>query len=299
MKWGQAHRSKGQEHGCSRVVSVVAAMMLCLQTFGCTDNASGQADTVTPDASPIDAAPEVPRAACNTPVGGSIPMSNISNIEIEPDYDAHLAALDLTSLPAELSLESLNKLERALIGYMLEIAPTALGDTLKRDLVGDMGPMGQAVLGAFAKAASEGHEGLSLPFLRRGFHRYYPCVRAFPMTLDGFRLVYGDFEIASAFDVDSTVKGTTRRLWNLEEDGVYAAQTLEDGVVRETEIVVSGTRHDGMLDFLVYGPQGDLMDRSAFVAASGDNVTGASPYTCMACHFEPGTMAYTVIFPNM
>ena len=226
-------------------------------------------------------------------------MSSISNVELEPDYDAHLAALDLEALPAELSLTSLNKLERALVGYMLEIAPSALGDALSRDLVGDMGPMGQAVLGAFAKAASEGHEGLDLIFLRRGFHRYYQCVRAFPLTLEGFRTAIGDYAAASPYDIDSTVKGTTRRLWNLQDVGIYAAETVEEGVVRETEIVLEGAREDGMLDFLVYGPEGHLMDRSAFVAASGDDVTGASPYTCMACHFVTGTMEYTVVFPIM
>jgi hypothetical protein len=290
--------------GSGIVLFCLAAAVGCSKTatpldVPVPDDSSRTIDVVEaelPDVPQID----VLRAGCDQSVGGSVAMTPISSYEAIPGYDDALSALNLDTLPSELDLLPLNSLERALIAYMLETHPDDIGNILKKGFALEQGNMGHAVLGAFAMAASEGKEGLDFPFLRRGFHRYYQCARAFPLELTGFQSTVKQFADAPYFDLESTVKGGLRRIWDDSESKVYVAQTLTDeGTVRETEILVGGTRKDGMLDFLVYDADGFLMDRSAFQAASGDDVTGASPYTCMACHFESGTFAYTVVFPDM
>ncbi|MCP4499114.1 MAG: hypothetical protein GY822_03995 [Deltaproteobacteria bacterium] len=47
------------------------------------------------------------------------------------------------------------------------------------------------------------------------------------------------------------------------------AQTLEAGVIRETEVLFFDLRDDGQLDFAAFSEAGDLMDRSEFASASG------------------------------
>ena len=295
-----------------RLISGVGGgiVLLCIGVAaGCGPSAApsdvpASHDSADTSESPEIHLPDVPQsdvltAGCDQSLGGSVEMTAISSYEAIPGYDAALAGLNLGALPSGIDLSTLNGLERALIAYMLETPPEDMGAILDRDITLEQGNMGQAVLGAFAMAASLGNPGLDLPFLRRGFHRYYQCARAFPLTLAGFQATVKHFIDAPYFDLESTVKGGVRRIWDDAEAKIYVAQTLTDGIVRETEILVGGTRKDGMLDFLVYDADGLLMDRSAFQAASGDDVTGASPYTCMACHFEAGTFAYTVVFPDM
>jgi hypothetical protein len=251
-----------------------------------------------PEATEVEE-PAVLWAVCDEELAADVPLTTISSWEALPGYDEELAALDLEALPTELDLTPLNVIERALVAYLLEFPPDTLGDTLDRSAAMAVEPLGKAVVGAFAYAAKEGDAGLDLPFMRRGFHRYYQCARAFPLTLDGFKEAVFDYSDLAPYELESNVKGTLRRIRESSQQQVYVAETLMDGAVRETEIIVGGTRADGMLDFLVYGSTGQLTDRSAFNTLTGNTVTGSSPYTCMSCHFEPGTLEYKVVFPDM
>jgi hypothetical protein len=221
--------------------------------------------------------------------------------EAFPGYDDELAALDLLGLPESLDMSSLNGLERSLIAYMLEWELDSLTDRLVRDAVYAVDPMGLAVLGAFAEAKRVGGEGVDLPFLRRGLHRYYQCVREFPLTLADFKKAVYDFDSLTPYDLESFPKNTTRRLRDDHDAHVYIAQTLIDDVVRETEIILGAHRKDGALDFIAYDSEGNLEDRGVFATAAGTNISGASPYTCIACHFEkdPTTFKINVVFPQM
>ena len=69
---------------------------------------------------------------------------------------------------------------------LLEIDLDEIGETIERDEALARGPLGRALLGAYAEAAANDKTGVDLPFLRRGLHRYYQCDRAFPLTLEGF-----------------------------------------------------------------------------------------------------------------
>ena len=85
---------------------------------------------------------------------------------------------------------------------------------------------------------------------------------------------------------------------------MYVAETLADGIVRETEIILSGRRRDGNLDFLVYNAEGKLSDRTRFpTIGAGSEVMAASPYVCTSCHInsdeEAGYVWYDLLFPQV
>ena len=234
-------------------------------------------------------------------MGGTVELSIKTAYEAFPGYDEELSALDMDALPEQLDMSSFNGLERSLVAFMLERDLDSLPDTLNREQVSQVPYMGPAVLGAFAEAVRLGKEGVDFPFLRRGLHRYYQCVRAFPTTLEGFKKAIYDFDKLAPYELESFPKNMLRRLRDDHEAQIYVAETLVDGKVRETEILLAGNRKDGALDFLVYEADGNLAARGEFATASGTNVTGASPYTCIACHFEknPSTFKINLIFPIM
>ncbi len=164
--------------------------------------------------------------------------------------------------------------------------------------------MGHAVLAAYLVAQNKGDEGIDLIFLRRGLHRYYQCVRAFPLTLEGFKESVYDYTEDSGYFFESGIKDSTRYIRDNHELLVYIAETVDaadtaEPIVRETEIMLGGSRSDGALDFLVYDHDGKLMDRSPFMAFSGDTVVGSAPYTCMSCHIIPGEFSFGRVFPDM
>jgi len=243
--------------------------------------------------------PDVARASCEAPIGGHVTLSTETAFEAFPHYDEDLAALDLESLPETLDIESLVINVRSLVAYMLHIPLAELPATLTRDEIAAAGPMGQAVLGAFVVAANAKMPGLDLPFLRRGLHRFYQCDRAFPLHIEDFRAVHFEYADEPYYELWSVPKDDIRRIRENAELGIYIAETYIDGILRETEILMSHSRTDGALDFLVYDEAGALMDRSEFVTASGDTVGGASPYGCIACHFAGGSFEINVLFPQM
>jgi hypothetical protein len=262
-------------------------------------------DAASEDAAPEDAASEdaapvtVPVATCEAPVGGDIEMTTATAFEAYPGYDDELAAHDLASLPDELNFGDAGIIQRMIIAYMLELPLLELPDTMARDEIAAQEPMGPAVLGAYAEAAKDGNTGVDLPFLRRGLHRFYQCDRAWPLQLADFEAAVYDYRDLEFYEVCSVPKNLIRRIREDHDAGVYVAQTLLGDAVRETEILMTKTRTDGAIDFIAYDGEGDLVDRGAFVSGSGDDVPGAAPYTCIACHFEPGTFLITELFPLM
>jgi hypothetical protein len=293
---------------------LLAALVLALG--GCaSEPGSGPALPVEPDVTPDVAADlvvgdgdvlaelpapiEVERAGCQKPIGGHVELTTETAFEAIPGYDDELAALDLAGLPEALDLGSLGIFVRSLVAYMLHIPLAELPDSLSRGEIAQVEPMGKAVLGAFVVAIAAAAPGLDLPFLRRGLHRFYQCDRAFPLKLEDFRLAIYDYSEDAFYEVLSVPKNDTRRIRECEEEGVYVAETWIAGEIRETEILLSHSRSDGALDFLVYDQDGDLMDRSEFVTASSDTIAGASPYGCIACHFAVGSFEINVLFPDM
>ncbi|MDP6946406.1 MAG: hypothetical protein QF464_19820, partial [Myxococcota bacterium] len=266
------------------------------------EDTAAAVDAAGVDTAEVDTEPApdpVPRASCDSPVGGDIELTIETAYEAYPGYDEELAGLDLTSLPDEVNFADAGLIQRMIIAYMLEIPLLEMPDTMARDAIAAQQPMGPAVLGAFAVAVRDGHEGVDLPFLRRGLHRFYQCDRAWPLDLADFEAAVYDYRDLEFYEVCSVPKNLIRRIREDPEAGVYVAQTLDGDVVRETEILMTHTRTDGAIDFIAYDGEGDLIDRGEFVAASGNNVPGAAPYTCIACHFEPGTFLITELFPEM
>ena len=80
-----------------------------------------------------------------------------------------------------------------------------LGTSLDRDATLAIGVMGQVVVGSLQTEGSFDQD-----FFRRGMFRYYACSRGFPMTLDGFKELYG-FPTTSSV-LTSEVKCIERKL---------------------------------------------------------------------------------------
>jgi hypothetical protein len=231
----------------------------------------------TPEREPHgDAGPDAP--ACATPFVGGL---QIDGVEDEPGYDDALAALDLEALPASLPLGGLSPLEAELVRYMLE---TQELDAVERDAALEAGPLGAAVLGAFARASTAGE--LDFTFLRQGLFRFYGCAREFPATLDAYREQVWDFRAEPEDEiVASDVKGLRRRIWRSAVHSSFIAETLrEDDSVRETEIILTDRRADMDLDFVEYDEDGLLRGASEFAASGGGETVGAMPFSCIACH---------------
>ena len=169
---------------------------------------------------------------------------------------------------------------------------------MDRDAALALGPLGKVVVGAFAAADPLGKKGADLTFLRRGLHRYYHCVRGYPLTLDGFRRTVWDYRTVVGQVITSVPKNGPRRLYGSAALGVYVAETLSGDQVRETEIQVTRARGDGAHDFLTYGEDGQQVRTSLFASGSGNLRVAASPYTCMACHYDRDQKSFSAVIPN-
>ena len=255
-----------------RLMQALAVAGLGLGLSGCTDSDDGT--------------PEVARATCDVLIGGA-PWGDGPPVESRDDIDAELAAMDMNALPAMIDISALTGFELGFIAYALEVAPQELPRQLSRDDVLARGPMGKVVLGAMLKAReSDGEQNFDLTFYRQGFHRYYSCTQEFPMTLDGFKEAVFDFTDRPATTVESIAKCGPRRIKADFDEGVFIAETMVDGVVRETEILLSEHRADGQLAFLAYDHAGNLTNRSEFPTTAHETKVVASPYGCMSCHFQ-------------
>lgn len=241
----------------------------------------------------------VEAATCESAIGGSFALPAETAVEAAPGYDERLAALDLSALPAKLPMDEVGPLHRTLIAYMLETERAGLPAALDRDALASSGPLGRAILVAFAEGYAFGWTSPDLDLLRRGLHRFYACSRAHPTTLEGFRASIYDPTGLAPHELDSSVKNERRRLREDPAAGVFVSETVVDGQVRETEIILAGHRPDGALDFLVYDATGRLMDRSRFITEDGVDISGAAPYVCITCHLNPATFEVTMPYPGV
>jgi len=228
--------------------------------------------------------PEVEFVTCDDVLPG-IDWGDSTVPEAFPDIEDELAATDLSVLSDPIDISALLGIYRGFIAYALGIAPSQLGDSLPHATAQAAGPLGEVVLASIARAPSS-EAGMDFTFFRRGFHRYYTCSRGYPRDLEGFYATFLDFRGREGEIVDSIAKCGDRNLILDSGALVYVAESLVDGQVRETEILLAGNRDDGQLDFLVYDADGMLTERSVFPVTSGNEIVAAAPYSCMSCHVD-------------
>lgn len=217
--------------------------------------------------------------------------------ETDHAFDAELASLDVASLPAVLDLGALTKRDRAVVAYLLERDLDSIGATLSKDDLSATHP-GRAILGAFAVSKAKGGAGTDVLFLRKALTRLYNCTRSFPPTLEEFMRSRFAWTVGEGHVVASKPKRGPRRLLGSPDGSVLVAETLNaDGSVRETEIILKGTRADGALDFVTYDANGRLDTASEFPLPSGEHRRIDSPYICMGCHQDMKTMRFDVVTP--
>jgi hypothetical protein len=222
------------------------------------------------------------------------PWSDVKPTESRGGIPAALDKLDFSELADPVDVSNLLPLYLGFVAFALEIAPEDIDGTLSHEEILAAGDLGRVVLGAFLKGKDDAL-GLDFSFFRRGLYRYYTCSRGFPLTLDGFKQVYGDYDPEKGVVVDSIAKCGDRNLIPNEGAGVYVAETIVDGPVRETEILLNGFRADGNLDFLVYDSDGQLVTRTQFPTISqGPMVVTSSPYACMSCHINSDRTEHAV-----
>jgi hypothetical protein len=225
----------------------------------------------------------------------SIPSEGITGIEEE------LSALDFSQLDDPIDISTMLPMYRGLIAYALEIRPSDLSSSLTHETIQNTGVLGDVVLGALL-LGKEDVTGFDITFFRRGLHRYYTCSRGFPLTIEEFQNVYGVYESNSGTTVDSIAKCGNRRLIS-EHSGVYIAESITEGTVRETEILLENQRTDGQLEFLVYDEQGRLTNKTQFPTLdNGPHIVTSSPYACMTCHLnsdsDDDTWGYDLLMPT-
>ena len=197
----------------------------------------------------------------------------------DPFMDA-FRRLDFDLLPTRWRTEDLAPIERSVVVFTLGLETAEYRDKLtKADLLENK-PMGVVVAAAFASPGNR----LNYDLLLAGLSRFYNCGRGFPPTLEAFRETVFDYENAEMNEIASAAKCVPRRLYEDDDLHVYVAETVDDGVVRETEIILGRDGSGEPLDFAVYDEQGRLSDRSTFPTAGGSLRTIGSPQVCMACH---------------
>lgn len=247
-------------------------------------------DAVTATDAGRDASVQLPEppVACGAPLPGP-PMANV--VESAPGFEAELAATDTAGVPDPLDYAGESALTRSVVNYMLG---RASGTSVARADALDAGVFGKIVLASAAKADA----GVDNFFLRRGLHYAYPCSRPVPANLEEVVKRYGDYRAWPSDLIEcSRPKNGPRRLYTDPSQGVFVAETVVGGRVRETEILFSRLRSDGQLDFAAYTEAGELTDRSTFATASSE-ITSSAPYTCMTCHLDQGTGSLSRLFPS-
>jgi hypothetical protein len=266
----------------SRVVLSLLVLSACGKD---SQDSQDSTDSVpTPEVEFVDCSMDLP----------VLPWGDVKPTEAQGGIPEALDALDFTELADPIDVSELLPLYLGLVAYALEIAPEDLGDTLSHEEILAAGDLGRVVLGSFLKGQND-PLGMNFSFFRRGFYHYYTCSKGFPLTLEGFKATYGDYDSATGVVVDSIAKCGDRNLIPNEEAGVYVAETIVDGPVRETEILLKGYRSDGNLDFLVYDSDGLLTTRTVFPTVSqGPMVVTSSPYACISCHFNSDRTEHAV-----
>ena len=225
----------------------------------------------------------VPRASCQEPLAG-LDWGSDAPPESQGIEDVELTESVWAGLSDPIDISQFVSIDRGLIAYALEIPPSELGTSLSHVQALEQGMLGRVVLASIAR--SDNPSWMDLDFFRRGFQRYYTCSKAYPTTLEGFRTDIFQFEESGGTSVNSVAKCAERRLINGPNSGIHVAQTIVDGRVEETEIILESLRNDGQLDFVVYDGEGMLTDRSTFPDLGGATAVMGAPYSCMSCHFN-------------
>jgi hypothetical protein len=233
--------------------------------------------SAAPDASgPVEPLPPV---ACGAVLPGPPLKPDVT--EAKPGYAEELAALDLSKVPDPLDYSADTQLAITVINYMLG---RSSGTSISHKEAMERGGMGRAILAAAAKGTGG---RVDFGWLRRGLHYFYPCDRPVPGTLAQLRSRYGDYRTWPVQEIPcARPKNGPRRLYEDGKLGVYIAETVVNGRVRETEVLFTSLRKDGQLDFAAYTDEGALSDRSTFATGGGGELTLAAPYTCVTCHID-------------
>ncbi|MDP6932546.1 MAG: hypothetical protein QGG40_06490, partial [Myxococcota bacterium] len=137
----------GRRHTASQL-SVGLALLCGGWLAGCGDKADDSGEPVAPD---------VTLATCDEPVGG-IPWDDAAPYESDTGLQVELAAMDFGELDETLDISELISFYRGFIAFALDVPPESLGDTLDRDEVLAMGPMGEVVLGSIIEGGSLGFD---------------------------------------------------------------------------------------------------------------------------------------------
>ena len=233
-----------------------------------------------------------PTAPCLVSTADPSIPSNRS--ESDDTYLDRLANLQINNVPNMYNLSELDPLALFLMKYMLD-EPDLLELTVEQLIT--YGVMGRVVLMALAN--TDLSNNVDIRELRRGLYHFYNCSRKFPATLSVFKSIYGNFDQwESTMYEDSFPKIYPRRLRHDSENGIYIAETIRNGQVHETEILLSDNRKDANLDFLSYAPNGQISSTSEFRVESSF-VVGASPHTCLTCHMSHDGNSYDVSFPDL
>lgn len=235
-----------------------------------------------PDAGPgtaVDAGPPM-AATCGDTFPGPPMLSGI--LEDDPTYKTDVADIPRETIDGAVVMLDTPEFFRATVGFMLG---TPTGYEITEEQLQAAGPLGDAVRVAIASATGE--DVIDVAMLRRGLQYAYLCSRPLPRSLDELKARYGDYTTWNTRQTDcSHAKGGVRIFYDDPQGRVTLAETVEDGVVRETEVLFYDMRDDGNFDFAAYTEEGDITNRSTFATRGGSSVTLSSPYTCLTCHFS-------------
>jgi hypothetical protein len=239
--------------------------------------------------------PEPEPLACGAALPG-VPLAS-GLVEGATGYAGKLAALDLGAVPDPFDFSGESPIVVGIVRYMLgDLEATSVS----RAEAEEKGGMALAVFAAAAATKDHGASGtVDVAFLRQGLHHFYPCTEQPPQSLALLKQLVGDYTKWDSEELEcGAPKDGPRRIFQDAVQGVYVAETIEDGAVRETEVIFSNRRADGQLSFAVYTPEGELTNRSTFATAGGDTIVLAAPFTCMSCHVDVDTERYDVKRPE-
>lgn len=254
------------------------ALLPLALTASCVDAPSVDVDGGVLDADP-DAGPDaddVARVAACAPLSpGSV---SLTTVEAEGGFDEELLSTNLHALPPTVDISGQSSFSLLMLRYMLESADVV-------DVNVEAAKASSLLAWSAVAALRDDGVDADASFLRRGLFRFYACERGFPLTLAGFKETIHDFTTDGVADtVDSRVKGLPRRIYRNAEAGTFVAETIDNDVVRETEIILTDRRRDARIDFLEYDHDGVLVGASRFVGSNGTETTAAVPFGCITCH---------------
>jgi hypothetical protein len=228
--------------------------------------------------------PPAPKALADCPEFGDAVVSGVDD-SVFVDVDA-----------VAVSLAGLELFARDLVLWMLDRRDDGSDVVAAADAA--TGPYATAVFAAFASGS------LDATVLEAGLARFYSCARSVPVDVDALVAAGVEFDGVDE-EVASAVKGATRRIYRSSLAGAFVAQTVKDGVIVETEALLTDRRRDGSFDIVTYNAEGERTATSAFAAPcaaraglsactprdadrvpveGGVDVVAPAPLSCLRCH---------------